>query len=253
MAHDARRRLTQRELDRLRRLRPAHVERQRTTLAGQLCLEREHAERQCHVPTMRVEAEARVGGVAGERASVRVEHRERRAGGSFSSIGGIAANRLAWFDGAGWHPIASSAVGTVKYAIARPNGEVVVVGEFPNVLTGGMDFVARWIGGSLRTAASGLPASAASIGVFGFAPVLQPLAQLHPLGAPGCYLLTTDDILLQFTVTGGAALPDLPVPNTPALVGGQFLHQVLGVELDAAGHPAAITSSNALLLTVGAL
>ena len=78
------------------------------------------------------------------------------------------------------------------------------------------------------------------------------LAQLHPLGAQGCDLLATDDILLQASVVGGAATPAIAVPTTAALVGASFEHQVLGVEVDANGHAAAITSSNALHCTIGA-
>lgn len=109
-----------------------------------------------------------------------------------------------------------------------------------------------WLGGALRTRVTGLPVGALSIGVFGSAPQVVSLAQLHPLGAQGCDLLATDDILLQASVVGGAATPAIAVPTTAALVGASFEHQVLGVEVDANGHAAAITSSNALHCTIGA-
>ncbi|MFT4511868.1 MAG: hypothetical protein ACI89X_000979 [Planctomycetota bacterium] len=110
-----------------------------------------------------------------------------------------------------------------------------------------------WIGATLHTDTSGLPTGALSIGVFGSSATAQPLSSLHPLGTPGCNLLVTDDILVQFDVSGGAASAEIFVPNAPALVGAQFHHQLLAVEVGATGNLAAITSSNALLLTIGAL
>ena len=110
-----------------------------------------------------------------------------------------------------------------------------------------------WLGGSLRTTTSGLPTGALSIGVFGFGAIAQPLAALHPLGVPGCLLLASDDILLQFAVVAGTVAADFVIPNAIALVGAQFQHQVLAVERSAAGHAIALTSSNGLQLTIGAL
>ena len=110
-----------------------------------------------------------------------------------------------------------------------------------------------WLGASLRTRVVGLPAGAFAIGVFGIAPQAVPLVQLHPLGVPGCQLLTTGDILLQFPVVGGAATPAFAVPSAAVLIGAPFEHQVLGVEVDAQGHAVAVTSSNAVHCTIGVL
>jgi hypothetical protein len=110
-----------------------------------------------------------------------------------------------------------------------------------------------WIGGTVRSEASGLPAGSLSIGVFGSSATAQPLSVLHPLGVVGCSLLVTDDILLQFQVAGGSAMPGIAVPSALALVGAQFRHQLIGVEVNAIGGVSAVTSSNALLLTIGAL
>lgn len=110
-----------------------------------------------------------------------------------------------------------------------------------------------WLGATLRTRVVGLPAGAFAIGVFGAAAQTVPLAQLHPLGAPGCQLLATDDILLQFPVAAGAAEPTFAVPSATVLLGTAFEHQVVGVEVDAAGRVVAVTSSNAVRCTFGVL
>ena len=110
-----------------------------------------------------------------------------------------------------------------------------------------------WLVCIVAPSANALPAGALAIGVFGSSTTMQPLPVLHPLGTSGCNLLVTDDILLQFDVSAGGASPEIFVPNATALVGAQFYHQVLGIEVTTNGNLAAITSSNALLLTIGSL
>lgn len=110
-----------------------------------------------------------------------------------------------------------------------------------------------WIGAALRTSASTLPSGSFSIGLFGSSATSQPLSSLHPLGTPGCDLLVTADISLSFDVASGTTSPEIFVPNATALVGAQVHHQLLSIEVSATGNLTALASSNALLLTIGAL
>lgn len=198
------------------------------------------------------------------------------------SVNSVWNSRVQYWNGTAW-TLRGDTAGQAN-VVWSPTGTLALYGEFTNISGAANAYFARlqptcpavvldrgggcagsaglvalavteraWIGGSLQTSASGLPVGALSIGVFGFAAQTQPLSSLHPLGVPGCRLLTTDDILLQFGVVAGAASPRLPIPNAPALVGASFQHQLLAVEVDANGHAAAITSSNALQLTIGSL
>ena len=198
------------------------------------------------------------------------------------SSGNTLRSRVQLWNGVAWNLLGDT-VGQAM-VVRSTTGEAALFGEFTRVGSAANAYFARlqptcpagvldrgggcagaagpvalavteraWIGGILRTRASGLPSGALSIGVFGFAAQSVPLSLLHPLGLPGCNLLTTDDIMLSFSVVAGACAPSLPVPNAASLVGAAFQHQLLGVEVSAAGHAAAVTSSNALQLTIGAL
>lgn len=68
---------------------------------------------------------------------------------------------------------------------------------------------------------------------------------------PGCELLVSGEILLQFLVTSGSVATWIAVPDSVAIVGGVFRHQVVPVELGASGEIVALTGTNALTLTVG--
>lgn len=201
---------------------------------------------------------------------------ERRA------INGVWNSRVRRWDGVVWTQL-SDAVGQAD-VVWSASGTAALFGEFTQVGSTASAYFARlrstcpagvldrgggcvgtsgpvtlavldraWIGAPLRTRASGLPAGSLSIGAFGLAAQSVPLALLHPQGAPGCNLLTTIDLTLQFAVVGGAATPTLAVPNAAALVGAVFQHQLIGVEVGASGSVTAVTSSNALQFTIGAL
>lgn len=74
------------------------------------------------------------------------------AAGRFSSAGGVAANNIARWDGSQWHAMGSGIVGsnggTVGALCARPNGDLIVGGDFTSA--GGIPAVdvARWNGAS---------------------------------------------------------------------------------------------------------
>ena len=119
-------------------------------------------------------------------------------------------------------------------------GQVILVATQWPMLAGGMHG---------RT--TGLTTNSLAVGVFGFSQINVPLSSGHPLGLPGCNVLVADEILIQFMVGTGAVESSIDVPNNSNLIGSIFHHQVVPVELDANGSIQALTSSNALTLTIG--
>lgn len=164
-----------------------------------------------------------------------------------------------------------------------PSGEVVVGGEFHrvgNVVNGnfatlspscpanavaygsgcagsnGLDLLTAtslpWIGASYRAHGEGLPPLGFCASVFGFTSVSLPLQPLLPQALPGCTLLAAPD-LFDLQLTTGALDVATPIPATLAIVGLPLHHQLVTIELGPAGQFVAVTSSNGLALTIGAL
>ena len=106
-----------------------------------------------------------------------------------------------------------------------------------------------WLGATMRATATGLPAQSLAIHVIGATAPSQPL----PLGAPGCSLLVAPALLDLLLPSNGEVEAAFLLPNDPALVSVSFSSQVVGLELSAGGALGQMTSTNALLLTVGAL
>jgi hypothetical protein len=107
-------------------------------------------------------------------------------------------------------------------------------------------------GGFARGLTTGLTTNSFAVGVFAFSQVSIPLSSGTPLGLPGCDLLVADHILIQFMVGAGAVASSVHVPNSSYLIGATFYHQVIPVELNAGGGIQALSSSNALAMTIGA-
>jgi hypothetical protein len=188
-------------------------------------------------------------------------------------------------------PEPRSSINNVRLALARPDGEVMLVGEFrmprarasqgrvgagrclgllPStcpafVIDRGRGCSsavgpllataseAAWLGGTLRSRCTGLAMPSLAIALHGFAAANTPLAQISPLGAAGCTLLATPDIAALAPAASGIANAALAIPNAAALVGAAFEQQFLAIELDTAGNLLALRSSNALRLVIGAL
>jgi hypothetical protein len=110
-----------------------------------------------------------------------------------------------------------------------------------------------WIGSPFRARATGMPATAFVFSLLGLSPVAVPLAPLLPQALPGCDLLVALDILGGALPAGGVVSTEFALADTTSLVGVVCHHQVVPFELDAVGNVVAITASNALLLTIGAL
>lgn len=87
--------------------------------------------------------------------------------------------------------------------------------------------------------------------VTGFTPVAVPLSAVFAQALPGCTGHTTPDFVELALPAAGVVPTRIDVPANPALVGFQCHQYVLVFELDALGQLVAITSTNALSLTVG--
>ncbi len=109
-----------------------------------------------------------------------------------------------------------------------------------------------WLGATTRATATGLPANSFAIDVLGLGSVSLPLASLLPIGQPGCDLLVSPDLFGVQLATTGQVEVALALPNDPMLVGAVLHRQVLALAANAAGVPNALTSTNALRLTIGA-
>jgi trimeric autotransporter adhesin len=200
------------------------------------------------------------------------------AGGRFAAASGVPASNLARFDGANWH-----AVGAVDAPVAAmhadASGTIVVGGSFtrfggvvsahlgrfaptcPAVAAAfgsgcgvplpvlGIETPA-WLGGVLRSATSA-PNASLGLAVVGFAPTFTPLQPLVPQAPLGCHLLAAPDLSFVVSSAAGRLRAALPLPRTPALLGGLLWHQVLPVEATAASF--VLTASNGAALVLGAM
>jgi len=198
-------------------------------------------------------------------------------------VGGVAANRLARWNGTTWSAIgAGLGLGSGSALAVAPQGELAVGGTFTTANGAPSAFVARlttpcvatttvagvgcngssgpvamsadnrpWIGTTFRATATGIGPSSFALGMIGFAPSATPASSLHPAGLPGCTLLVSpDDVSLLFPVAG-AVHTQLGLPNNMIYVGAVLHVQVAQVELDAQLAITQISASNALTLTVG--
>jgi hypothetical protein len=109
-----------------------------------------------------------------------------------------------------------------------------------------------WTGSTFTAVATGMPAISLAFAVLGFNTASTPLSSILPQGVAGCTLWVSPDLLVAYVPSAGSVTTRLAIPNAVALA-GQVLHQQVGpLELDAAGNVIALTSTNALTLTIGA-
>ena len=204
------------------------------------------------------------------------------AGGDFTTAGGVAANRIARWNGTTWSAFGTGTNARVSALTTMSTGDLVVGGLFstaggssslyfarltttcpasatsygagctgsggPNVLTATS---LPWIGGAFQALATGVPGSAPVLSITGFGQAALPLAGLLQQGVPGCDLLVSPDFADVLPSSGGTARFRLQLPNSPNLVGLQFFTQMLPIELDPSNAIVAVTSTNALALTIG--
>jgi hypothetical protein len=110
---------------------------------------------------------------------------------------------------------------------------------------------APWLGGTAVSRASGMPVNGLAVAVRGLSPLSQPLASILPQGVPGCTLLVSPDLLDLAVPSAGQLVLNVPIPNAVALSGAVLHQQVVALELGAGGAITALTSTNALQLTLG--
>ncbi len=201
------------------------------------------------------------------------------AGGSFTLALG---NNIARWDGANWLTVAAGTDNMVRCLATLPDGVLVAGGNFATAGGGFANHFARltttcpataatygagctgsgglnvltnttlpWIGSTFVAVATGVPANAFALGVIGLGTTSLALSTFVPSPA-GCTLLVSPDLLDLHLPTAGSVQTRIAIPNTAALAGQVIREQVAPVELDALGNITAITSTNALTLTIGA-
>jgi hypothetical protein len=108
-----------------------------------------------------------------------------------------------------------------------------------------------WTGSTFRSVATGMPALALALGVFGFSTTSIPMPLILPQGVAGCTLLVSPDLLDVYVPAAGIVQTQLVIPNTVALAGVVLHQQVVAIELSGTGDITALTGTNALTLTIG--
>ncbi|MCR9247335.1 MAG: hypothetical protein NXI31_20075 [bacterium] len=99
------------------------------------------------------------GGSAGGCAAclVRLRDNDVVVGGEFTSAGGVAANRVARWDGTAWHALGAGLDGQVLDLVVGPGGDVFASGRF--TMAGGIaaQHLARWDGVGWHAIGAGTP------------------------------------------------------------------------------------------------
>jgi hypothetical protein len=184
---------------------------------------------------------------------------------------------------ASWSSLAVDGVAVHAAAVA-PDGDVAVVGEFagaggvpvanvaslqptcpasavaygagctgsggPNVLTATQ---LPLLGGQFRAVGTGMPALGFVVSATGLTPASLPIASLVPQGLPGCTSLLLPDAVEITFASAGRVTTSIAIPRALSLVGLPIRQQVAPFETGAGGAVTAITATNGLLVTVGAL
>lgn len=83
--------------------------------------------------------------------------------GAFTTIGGVAANRIAYWDGAAWNALGSGFDSTAAEMAFAPNGNLYVTGAFTTAGGGAANYIAVWNGSTWAALGSGLGSSANSL------------------------------------------------------------------------------------------
>lgn len=135
-------------------------------------------------------------------------------------------------------------------ALATPSGAGCIGSGGANVLTATS---LPWIGASFTATATGMPANGLALRVLGITTVSTPLAAILPQGTPGCSLLVAPDLLDLYLLTANTVVTSFAIPNALALATQTLHQQVVALDLSPLGAITALTSTNALSLTIGAL
>lgn len=199
------------------------------------------------------------------------------AGGTFFMAGGNLVSGTARWDGASWSPF-GFVMDRVEDMARLTNGDIAIsVTDFYGMGTvrafttacpasapahgagcagsAGLNRLrARslpWTGTTFRSAASGLTTNALALGLVGLGTTSVPLSSLVAQALPGCTQYVTPDALQLYLPAGGGFDLQLAIPNSSAFAGIVLYQQVIAAELDAQNAITAVTSTNALTLTIG--
>ncbi len=216
-------------------------------------------------------------------ALARLPNGDLVAGGDFTTAGGVSAHRLARWNGTSWSAFGGGTDRLVADFATSPSGDLIVGGTFrvaggrvalglarlttpcpavaaplgsgcssaagPMVLTPSS---LPWAGGTFHATCTGIAANPPCFGLLGFASPGTALASFHPAGGVGCHLLASPDAVLLLPPGVGSVSSQFVLPGTVAIAGLVVNHQVLQIELGAAGDITQISGSNGLALTIGA-
>jgi hypothetical protein len=111
-----------------------------------------------------------------------------------------------------------------------------------------------WIGTSFESTAGGLPFVTIGVAVYGLQPVVPalPLATVFAQALPGCALHAAPDVLGTFVTGNASASTQLAIPNSAAIVGGTFWHQVVPLQVTPQLAIVSVGATNGLELRIGA-
>jgi hypothetical protein len=192
---------------------------------------------------------------------------------------GPGSQSLMRWNGAAWSPLGPALDDAPDALLALPDGRLLVGGTFLHAGARVAPFFAElttpcpatvvdtgggcgtgtlaasslpWLGSTFLATGSGLPSPAVVAVVSGFTAAAVPLSTLLPQSVAGCDLLVAPDLVDVSVVTAGTVATAIAIPNQPSLVGMGFRQQLVPFAVDAAGNVLAVTSSNALAMSVGA-
>lgn len=184
-------------------------------------------------------------------------------------------------DGGVWTVVAGGTNGQVRAMTTLPDGDVLVGGDF--TLAGGQSapHFARlastcratsgaagagcagsagplqltttalpWLGGTFRATTTGVAPQSVGFAVTSLSPATVPLAQVLPVGVPGCLGLVGVDLGEIVLPTAGRIDSTIALPDDPAFVGLVLYHYLAVLEFTN-GALTALVGSNRLQLTLG--
>lgn len=204
-------------------------------------------------------------------------------GGDFATAGGVAARGLARWDGTAWRAFQLAVDGAVHALHLQPDGDLWIGGEFATVggivsgnlarvrslcaagaaivgagctnSLGPVRLVPRelpWLGATYRATCDQVPTGALGFAVRGLQPAAVPLAVYHPAAGSDCVQHVAMDAVTWLFPVGNRVESALAIPRSVALLGARLRDQVVVAELGPGLAIVELSSSDALLLTVGA-
>ena len=203
-------------------------------------------------------------------------------GGAFQPTSGFVVQGAVRWDGTAWNELQGPVRGEVRDFALRQDGTLALAGNFHIVDDEVAAYFARleptcpatvtamvttctgtlgpvtltadtlpWLGSTCATTATGFAPNALAVALLGLTSPNVPLTWLPFPALPNCDQLASQEaILLTFAQAGSSSFA-FAIPNDPAFAGLPLFHQFLQFEVDAQNNISALSSSNALTLTVG--